>query len=128
MPSGTVAMPEALTEENGAKTLLIGEFHEKVLIECEACDGDGWLDEESGEDCPTCSGAGDYYLKVPVSWTTIKDIYTMAVKHLKKQPPSDQAISYRQAKRAIELFEAEWIGQEPKQLWDWAVSEAKERE
>jgi len=32
-------------------------------------------------------------------------------------------LSYKQAKKAIDLFDSEWIGQDPEQLWDWAVSE-----
>ena len=81
METMTVMMPRSLTAENGAKKKMIGEFHEKVLVRCDACDGTGWLDEDAGEDCPECSGAGDYYLKVPVSWTTIKEIYAKAVEH-----------------------------------------------
>lgn len=41
-------------------------------------------------------------------------------------PPSQRTsrLSYQQAKRAVELFEAEWMGQDPVSLWDWAMTEA----
>ncbi len=82
METNTVMMPRALTAENGAKGLLSGEFKEVVLMQCPRCDGEGWEDEESGEECYECTGAGEYALKVLVSWTTIKEIYAIAVKHL----------------------------------------------
>lgn len=53
-----VIMPKRLTAENGAKALINGEFIED--------DGEG--------------------NNVVVKWTTIKDIYKMAVKHLSKTP------------------------------------------
>lgn len=34
-----VVMPSALTAENGAKALLMGEFFESVTVVCEDCDG-----------------------------------------------------------------------------------------
>ena len=52
-----------------------------MIIQCDYCD-DGWEDEEAGEECAHCGGSGDYSLSVPVSWTTVKEIYAMAVKHL----------------------------------------------
>ena len=58
-------MPRSLTAENGAKTLLIGEFFEEH--ECRHYDSDGELVE--------------YTEKVPVSWSTIKDIYSKIVSH-----------------------------------------------
>lgn len=48
-------MPRSLTAENGAKALLIGEFNETYED----------TDEEGNE----------YSIKIPVRWTTIKDIY-----------------------------------------------------
>ena len=57
-------MPERLTAENGAKSLLIGEFYEVIHIE-----QDGLMN------------SGNYQVKVPVSWTTIKKIYRAAVEH-----------------------------------------------
>lgn len=76
----TAIMPKALTAENGGKTLLMGEFYEKVVMQCPTCDGDG-IFEDVGT-CEDCEGVGEYSLKVQVSWTTIKEIYAMAVEHL----------------------------------------------
>ena len=76
-----LVMPLALTAENGAKALMIGEFSESVVLRCNECDGEGWL-EDIGDECPECDGAGDYAIKVPVSWDTIKAIYAKAVEHL----------------------------------------------
>ena len=74
-------MPRELTAENGAKALLMGEFSETIILPCEYCIG-GWEDEELGEECTHCEGSGEYSQGIPVSWTTIKEIYKMAVKHL----------------------------------------------
>ena len=74
-----VLMPKALTAENGAKGLLIGEFKESIIQSCPDCDN-GVFNED--EVCESCDGAGDYSISVPVSWTTTKEIYAMAVKHL----------------------------------------------
>ena len=71
----SVVMPHGLTAENGAKGLLSGEFFEVVELECTACD-------QEDEGCEVCSGCGSYTYRVPISWTTIKDIYAMAVKNL----------------------------------------------
>ena len=57
-----VLMPESLTAENGAKAALSGEFYMDVLM----ADGAG----------------GEIFVKVPVSWTTIKEIYKKAVELL----------------------------------------------
>jgi len=69
-----ILMPKELTAENGAKALLIGEFSEKVYIPCLECE----------EDCEECT---NHYIphKIPISWTNIKAIYAMAVKHLGKE-------------------------------------------
>ena len=37
-------------------------------------------------------------------------------------------LTYRQARRAVELFESEWIGQDAKKLWAWAVEKAQEQD
>lgn len=71
-------MPEELTEENGAKALLIGEFSESDRMACPEC----CLGEE--DDCEVCNGSGQVLIIIPVSWTTIKAIYAMAVKHFGK--------------------------------------------
>lgn len=54
-------MPRELTAENGAKALLIGEFHEYYEF----------YDEECGEQT----------IDIPVQWTTIKEIYKKIVAH-----------------------------------------------
>ena len=69
-------MPEALTAENGAKKLLIGEFFEEVKVDCCKCYGDG---------CDECEGRGHYVMKVPVQWTTIKAIYAKTVEYFKNE-------------------------------------------
>jgi Zn finger protein HypA/HybF involved in hydrogenase expression len=73
-------LPSELTAENGAKLLLIGEFHETVTIQCEECEGCG-LDDDLETTCEVCDGAGEQVLKVFVSWTTIKEIYKKIVEH-----------------------------------------------
>lgn len=56
-------MPCSLTAENGAKGLLIGEFF--------------YENEYEDED-------GEYHTqKIPLEWTTIKDIYKKIVEHYK---------------------------------------------
>lgn len=77
LPSDSVVMPKELTAENGAKGLLIGEFFEPVEIQCGECVDIGEIEE----DCYICEGRGHYLQQVPVSWTIIKEIYAMAVKH-----------------------------------------------
>jgi hypothetical protein len=37
---------------------------------------------------------------------------------------NDTMLTYKEAKKAVELFEAEYIGQEQSPLWVWAVQEA----
>ena len=76
-----IAMPKALTAENGAKALLIGEFNEEITLRCPDCDDD----IKANDDCDICGGSGEYVQSVPVSWTTTKEIYAMAVKHLGKE-------------------------------------------
>lgn len=67
-----IKMPARLTAENGAKSLMIGEFFEHIDIPCryEVC---------TPGDCPICAGIGSVTVRVPVSWTTIKAIYAKAV-------------------------------------------------
>jgi len=74
-----ILMPEALTAENGAKGLMMSEFKERLRLQC-VCDSD--LD-----DCELCNGTGEIEQEVLVSWTTIKEIYAMAVKHLGEPEP-----------------------------------------
>ena len=68
MSEDKVILPKELTAENGAKALLIGEFHEEIEV-CGCLDGTG--EEQEMQD-----------LRVPVSWTTIKEIYKMIVKNM----------------------------------------------
>lgn len=80
-----VLMPKRLTAENGAKILLSGEFHELVEVH-NACDcGDA--------DCEECRDFEEIFPngveKVPVSWDTIKAIYSKAVEGLALQVQGD---------------------------------------
>ena len=72
-----VVMPRELTAENGAKALLMGEFAQEIPVFCPDC-----IDPVDKEDCVTCDGEGELYQHVNISWTNIKAIYAMAVKHL----------------------------------------------
>ena len=74
-----VTMPFELTAENGAKGLLSGEFFEEVTVNCPECIS---MDVQDDESCPDCGGTNQITVKVPVSWTTIKAIYKMAVKEI----------------------------------------------
>ena len=76
MKKDYVLMPKELTAENGTKGLLMGEFEETMEMTCPECDGD---DADHG--CEICNGEVTYLQPAPVSWTTIKAIYKMAVDH-----------------------------------------------
>ena len=80
MTDKTVVMPSALTAENGAKSLMIGEFNETTEFPCPEC-----CDYGPEDDCPQCDGTGEIMQVVPVTWTTIKEIYAMAVEHLSEK-------------------------------------------
>jgi Lar family restriction alleviation protein len=69
-------MPNELTAENGAKALLIGEFLESYETTCPECGTDDFPGE-----CECCDGSGRIVTKVPVSWTTIKEIYKKIYEH-----------------------------------------------
>lgn len=82
--SDNVTMPKTLTAENGAKALLMGEFFEEVEVTNPEYCG-----------CGACDFCAHYaqppetiIIKVPVSWTTIKDIYKMAVEGLAEESGS----------------------------------------
>ena len=79
--SETVVMPKELTAENGAKYIFMGEFHTEVRSDCQECEGLGHEDTEEMEECDNCDGAGSFTNKIPIDWTTIKEIYALAVKH-----------------------------------------------
>ena len=77
-------MPTELTAENGAKTLLTGEFFEELQVSnpdfndlCESCS------DECTDDCMFVPGENHEFLtqKIPVSWPTIKEIYKKIVNH-----------------------------------------------
>jgi len=74
MKTKTVMMPRELTAENGVKAAMMGEFSIKFPMKC-CCQGEQ-------DDCEVCGGAGEYLQPVNVPWTTIKQIYAAAVKHL----------------------------------------------
>lgn len=76
MPTKSVMMPRELTHENGAKGLMSGEFKESVELSCPQCSS---YDEAN---CDYCGGSGTIMAVVTIEWTTIKEIYAMAVKHL----------------------------------------------
>ena len=75
----TVVMPQELTAENGAKGLFIGEFKEVIHSACPACLN---KDDEIDDDCYLCDGTGKFTQEVMISWSTIKDIYKLAVEKL----------------------------------------------
>ena len=82
-----ILMPKELTAENGAKGLLIGEFFESLDVDCDVCCGTG--EDFTNHDCSDCQGEGHESIQVPVSWTTIKEIYAMAVKHFSNLEDED---------------------------------------
>ncbi|EEE0553271.1 hypothetical protein B6412_002762 [Salmonella enterica] len=80
-PDGYVLVPKKLTAENGAKSVLSGEFSETKFINCPECFGD--------DDCETCDGSGRIEITVPVTWTTIKDIWAKGVEHFAAAPQQE---------------------------------------
>lgn len=75
VPAGYCIMPESLTAENGAKGALSGEFFTETDIKCEECGGD--CDED--DPCEHCNDLGVQTVRTAIGWSTIKDIYKMAV-------------------------------------------------
>lgn len=82
LPSGYALVPCKLTAENGAKSCMIGEFTEQTEISCPECFGD--------DECETCDGSGMIEVTVPVSWTTIKDIWAKGIEHFAAAPAQEQ--------------------------------------
>ncbi len=76
---GYLTMPRELTAENGAKKLLIGEFHEVIYVDNPDYCGCG---EHACDICQEANEPETIPQKVMISWSTIKDIYKMAVEHL----------------------------------------------
>ncbi|WP_436967367.1 hypothetical protein [Citrobacter amalonaticus] len=81
IPEGCCIMPKKLTAENGAKGALSGEFSENKFINCPECFGD--------DECETCDGSGRIEISVPVSWTTIKEIWAKGVEHFAAAPQQE---------------------------------------
>ncbi|SAS70714.1 Eaa1 [Klebsiella pneumoniae] len=77
---GYVMVPMRLTAENGAKGALSGEFSETKFVNCPECFGD--------DECETCDGSGRIEITVPVTWTTIKEIWAKGVEHFAAAPQS----------------------------------------
>ena len=77
---GYVMVPMRLTAENGAKGALSGEFSETKFVNCPDCFGD--------DECETCDGSGRIEITVPVTWTTIKEIWAKGVEHFAAAPHS----------------------------------------
>lgn len=82
LPSGYALVPCKLTAENGAKSCMIGEFTEQTEISCPECFGD--------DECETWDGSGMIEVTVPVSWTTIKDIWAKGIEHFAAAPAQEQ--------------------------------------
>ena len=80
IPDGYVMVPMRLTAENGAKGALSGEFSETKFVNCPECFGD--------DECETCDGSGRIEVTVPVTWTTIKEIWAKGVEHFAAAPQS----------------------------------------
>ncbi|MGR7479711.1 hypothetical protein ACU60U_04320 [Klebsiella aerogenes] len=78
IPDGYVMVPMRLTAENGAKWELSGEFSETKFVNCPECFGD--------DECETCDGSGRIGITVPVTWTTIKEIWAKGVEHFAAAP------------------------------------------
>ncbi|HDL6593662.1 TPA: hypothetical protein PXO57_004061 [Yersinia enterocolitica] len=75
VPEGYCIMPESLTAENGAKGALSGEFFTEKDITCEECGGD----RDEDDPCEYCNDLGVQTVRSVIGWSTIKDIYKMAV-------------------------------------------------
>ncbi|WP_374747162.1 hypothetical protein [Klebsiella variicola] len=78
IPDGYVLVPMRLTAENGAKGALSGEFSETRFVNCPECFGD--------DECETCDGSWKIEITVPVTWTTIKEIWAKGVEHFSATP------------------------------------------
>ena len=86
-----ILMPTALTAENGAKKLMMGEFSVKVDYTCTLC-----KPNEPEDDCPICLGGGTFSENHPIEWPTMKAIYAKAASELgeaAKTSPHDSQIA-----------------------------------
>jgi|ERR1041385_1724433 hypothetical protein len=77
VPEDYVLMPRRLTAENGAKSLMLGEFKESIDVPCMEC-----CDQDDDYACETCENYGTVAREVPIGWDMIKRIYALAVRHL----------------------------------------------
>lgn len=80
-PDGWMMVPMRLTAENGAKGVLSGEFSETKFVNCPECFGD--------DECETCDGSGRIEITVPVTWTTIKTVWSKGVEHFATAAPKE---------------------------------------
>lgn len=107
IPEGYCLMPVELTAENGAKALLLGEFHEETQHACMECAD---MDDEDNEDCLYCQGTNYVNVKVPVDWTTIKGIYRRAVDGLAgKVPAIDELPSRAITNKELQVAATQYI-------------------
>jgi hypothetical protein len=102
--SEVVLMPKELTAENGAKALLIGEFH--VETQVPNPDYDEFLDDEDEE-------PQFFTQQIPVPWDTIKKIYAKAVEHLAKPvvKPTDEGRGLKSFGESMANYQAENLRQ-----------------
>jgi hypothetical protein len=80
LDKGHIILPDALTAENGAKSLLIGEYFVDTTYTCIDLE----LNVNDCDSCPhedNCDG-GTIYYKEDIPWTTIKEIYKKIVDNL----------------------------------------------
>lgn len=93
VPTEKVLLPRKLTAENGAKYALIGEFYEDVEF----------IDEDGNQRMQ----------RVPVSWTTIKEIWDRAVDHF-------EALDKQERERKVAAFGGSrtwWIPERVRFWW-----------
>lgn len=76
-----IIMPCELTAENGAKSLLMGEFFVETDDICPNCEGDG---------CDECDNIGFVPCFIQIPWSTIKKIYATAVDGLGESVDNEQ--------------------------------------
>ncbi|EFC6792783.1 DUF550 domain-containing protein [Escherichia coli] len=119
-----VMVPMRLTAENGAKGALSGEFSETKLVNCPECFGD--------DECETCDGSGRIEITVPVTWTTIKEIWAKGVEHFAAAPQSPGSepatvpgkwipVSEKMPPSRHEVLVGRWWGEKPRWCCKWAT-------
>ncbi len=124
IPDGYVMVPMRLTAENGAKGALSGEFSETKFVNCPECFGD--------DECETCDGSGRIEITVPVTWTTIKEIWAKGVEHFAAAPQlpgSDPAtvpgkwipVSEQMPPSRHEVLVGRWWGEKLRWCCKWAT-------